>query len=255
MIAAPDDKVDLRPFEPWVVRDESPTRLLRRNPADAELLLNLAGMEQTDEFKCQALPDDSLLIFDHVKPVLAILAAVVLDKGKVEQREIVDQLVHATLFLLASFRISPYERTSLQILQNVRQGAVVPQGRHKANQFVASETCSLGRKCRHNGDIRFRLFEHGSIQSAEFAPKFGLGSKEQSVHALRKAFSLVQKTPVVWGSTEDHVGGRDVLSVHRIVLFCQILFAFVKSPRLKVDCPIRTVEKPPAVLKDLVHHP
>ena len=54
MIAAPDDKVDLRPFEPWVVRDESPTRLLRRDPADTELPLDLAGMEQTDEFKCQA---------------------------------------------------------------------------------------------------------------------------------------------------------------------------------------------------------
>ena len=36
VVTAPDHKVDLRPFQPWIIRHEPPARFLRRDATDAK---------------------------------------------------------------------------------------------------------------------------------------------------------------------------------------------------------------------------
>ena len=170
-------------------------------------------MVKTYSFESKATPViiqwGSLIVW----PKMFIIPLIILHKLKVEESERIHQLVNCILLLKTDMVILSYEPTVLQIFEHCTDITVIWYTRCR-NYFIAGQAYAFGSKSAYNLDIWVWISKQWSIQVIIFIMKVSIRIKEHIIDILCKTLAPVNKCPIEWNSTHNHIGFQNLTSAH-----------------------------------------
>ena len=99
------------------------------------------------------------------------------------------------------------------------------------------------------------LLEQGSVESIKLLCEFSTWLEEYPVEILCHAHSLFQETPIVWDSSQGHVGFENLSVLIAQILRFAILLAFSEGEWLQQNLACKTVVKATIVHDHIVDDP
>ena len=188
------------------------------------------------------------------RPVLAISAPASSHERKIEEGEVVHQLINRTSVRPAERSVFPNKAASVEIVKTLRHLAAFGNSRHR-RKHIPRHADFLGRKCRHQPNVRLWTLEKRCIEFPEFVLELVAFRKEHLVDVLCDAFAALKEVPVVGNAAENHVQLRQLATREFKPTIFRIRLAFRKRERPQRN-PIRdAVVQTFLVIDDLAQYP
>lgn len=170
---------------------------------------------------------------------------------EVEQGVVVYELVCRLLGLLADGSKLADEPALLQFLQRFRKFSIVCEFR-RFQQLFPEQPLLLPGKRGDDGNVAAWFLEQRSIEGVKLLCEFSAWLEEYAVEILRHAHSLFQETPIVWDSSQSHVGFEDLPVLVAQALCFAILLTLSEGEWLQQHLAGKAVVKPAVVHDHIV---
>ena len=206
-------------------------------------------------FVCEAVPVVLGGGIERVLPVVGV-CILALDKGCVEEREEVHQLVDASAGAdaLAKDVIVSDEVAVYEVFQHVAEMAVVGDLQLLGNFLAGEAFLGVGQEF-DDGFIALWRLEEGLVEALILTAKLGTFGEEQGVNVVGKGHSGIQQAQIVRDAAQNHIGLEDGDVVPLEFVRLQEFLGFFEVEREEVHFVRDAVVEAALVVDDVADDP